>query len=95
MSIDVREVTKEAVARQFFIDFVENSGDTEEDPHEEYPSEESLLVVTDWFFSGLMEIGWNPRKHMLVIHFEDGESRTGMKKTITTGASQEQARARE
>jgi len=66
-------MTNEAIARQYFMDFLENLGDHEYGC-EEYSEEESDQIITDTFFSGGLIISWNPKKHTLMlkfIYFED------------------------
>ncbi|MGD0496195.1 MAG: hypothetical protein ABSB28_09190 [Candidatus Bathyarchaeia archaeon] len=47
-------MSKEAVARQFFLDFIENLGSEYEDEYnQEHDEEEANLILTDLFFSGL------------------------------------------
>ena len=59
-------MTKEAIARQHFMDFLENLGDREYG-YEEYSEEESDWILTDLFFSGLLVVKWNPEKHTLML----------------------------
>jgi len=64
-------MTKEAVARQYFRDFLENTGNYEYDPDEpdEFSEEECDQIITDTFFSGGLIISWNPKKHTLMLKF--------------------------
>jgi len=57
-------MTKKAVVRQFFMDFLENLGDYEFNGYEE---EESLRVMADLFFSGLLVLKWNPEDNILLV----------------------------
>jgi hypothetical protein len=69
-------VSKEAVARQFFLDFIENLGSEYEDEcNQDYIEEEANLILADLFFSGLLKIEWNPRKHVLRLNFRDRENK--------------------
>lgn len=55
-------MTKEAVARQYFIDFVENLGEDYEydcEYDQDREEEEATLILADLFFSGLLEIKWD------------------------------------
>jgi len=52
-------VTKEAVVRQFFIDFIENLGESLDD---DYCQGEITLIPAELFFSGSLEIKWDPEK---------------------------------
>lgn len=68
----VKTLTREAVARQFFLDFVENLGSEHEDEDiTPYVEEEASLILADLFFSGLLRIEWNPKKHVLRLNFKD------------------------
>ena len=68
--------SKEAVARQFFLDFIENLGSEYEDENnQECSEEEANLILTDLFFSGLLKIEWNPRKHVLRLNFRNRRSK--------------------
>ena len=58
---------KEAVARQFFTDFLENLGDYEYDPHEGFGHEESHMIIAGFFFAGQMKLRWDPKRHVLVL----------------------------
>jgi len=72
-------MTKEAVVRQFFMDFVENLG-YDFDGWEEFEDEECNMIIADLFFAGKLEIKWNPNKHSLmlkpeiVINIKEGQS---------------------
>ncbi|MGB8779887.1 MAG: hypothetical protein WCD81_04470 [Candidatus Bathyarchaeia archaeon] len=69
-------MSKEAVARQFFLDFIENLGSEYEDEYnQEHIEEEANLILTDLFFSGLLKIEWNPRKHVLRLNFRDRKNK--------------------
>ncbi|MGA3193113.1 MAG: hypothetical protein ABSD73_11490 [Candidatus Bathyarchaeia archaeon] len=69
-------MSKEAVARQFFLDFTENLGSEYEDEYnQEHIEEEANLILTDLFFSGLLKIEWNPRKHVLRLNFRDRKNK--------------------
>jgi hypothetical protein len=59
-------MTKEAVVRQFFMDFVENLG-YHVDERNEFEDEESNMILTDLFFAGKLEMKWNPKKHSLML----------------------------
>ncbi|MGB9134711.1 MAG: hypothetical protein WCC63_03885 [Candidatus Bathyarchaeia archaeon] len=59
-------MTKEAVVRQFFMDFVENLG-YQVDERKEFEDEESNMILTDLFFAGKLEMKWNPKKHSLML----------------------------
>lgn len=61
-------MTKEAIARQYFRDFLENLGDHEYG-YEEYNAEESAQIITEAFFSGELIIRWNRKKHTLMLKF--------------------------
>jgi len=63
-------MTKEAVARQFFYDFIENSGaECECGQDQVWSEEECNMILTSCFFSGRLEISWNRRKHSLILNF--------------------------
>lgn len=53
-------MTRGCVARQFFWDFMENLGDNSNDDDAQN-MEEANFILTDWFFSGLLEIRWDPK----------------------------------
>lgn len=59
-------MAKSAVARQFFIDFIENLGD-HVDVEEEFEEEESIMILTDLFFGGELAIMWNPETDTLML----------------------------
>ena len=61
-------MTKEAVARQYFRDFLENLGDHEHSC-EEYCEEESNQIITETFFSGELIVRWDPSRHTLMLKF--------------------------
>lgn len=60
-------MTKEAVAKEFLLDFLENLGDYEYDPHEGLGEEESKIILADLFFGGLLKLRWDPKKHSLIL----------------------------
>lgn len=63
-------MTKEAIARQFFRDFLENLGGYRYiDDLDEYDEEESNQIITDVFFSGGLTMKWDPKKHTLMLKF--------------------------
>lgn len=68
-------MTKEYVARQFFWDFMENLGDNYKNDDEQ-DVEEANFILADWFFSGLLEIKWDPEKHKLIVHYLGGDGRS-------------------
>jgi hypothetical protein len=69
-------MSKEAVVRQFFLDFIENLGSEYEDENnQEHIEEEANLILTDLFFSGLLKIEWNPRKHALRLNFRERKNK--------------------
>jgi len=58
------------------LDFIENLGSEYEDEYDqEHDEEEVNLIVTDLFFSGLLKIEWNPRKHVLRLNFRDRKNK--------------------
>ncbi|MCW3985151.1 MAG: hypothetical protein NWE91_01910 [Candidatus Bathyarchaeota archaeon] len=59
-------MTKEAVIRQFFSDFIENLG-CKVNGYEEFDEEECNMILTDLFFAGRLEIKWNPKAHTLML----------------------------
>jgi hypothetical protein len=59
-------MTKEAIARQFFMDFLENLGERV-DCYEEFEEEECNMILTDLFFAGQLEVGWNPETNTLML----------------------------
>ena len=59
-------MTKEAVARQFFMDLMENLG-YHIDPRREFEEEENNMILTDLFFDGKLELKWNPELHSLML----------------------------
>lgn len=59
-------MAKSAVARQFFIDLIENLGD-HIDVEETFEQEESTLILTDMFFGGALAIMWNPETDTLML----------------------------
>lgn len=59
-------MTKEAVVRQFFMDFIENLGD-HVDEKKEFEDEECNMILTDLFFAGKLEMKWNPKRHSLML----------------------------
>ena len=69
-------MTREAVARQFFMDFLENLG-YPVDSHKEFEEEECNMMLTNLFFDGRLETRWNPKtgnlmlKPQITIHIED------------------------
>lgn len=58
-------MTKKAVARQFFRDFIENLGDNVNS--EEKFEEESTMIITEMFFAGQLELKWNPKTDTLMF----------------------------
>jgi len=68
-------MTIEAVARQYFMDFLENLGDCEyggeEYVDEEYIEEQSNQIIADDFFSGELVIGWDTKEHELILMYID------------------------
>lgn len=62
-------MTKEAVAKQFFWDLLENLGEDYgyESDFTGYEKEEANWILTDLFFAGLLKIGWNPKTRTLVL----------------------------
>jgi len=65
-------MTKESVARQFFWDFLENLGDCPSHDDEQ-TAEEANFILADWFFSGMLEIKWDPKKQNRILHYLGGE----------------------
>jgi len=70
-SLGVRNaMTREAVTRQFFIDFLENLGDNS-GRHEQacdfYDEEDANMILVDMFFAGQLELKWNSETHKLMI----------------------------
>ena len=55
-------MSKETVAKQFFTDFLENLGDNS-DVEDEMNAEEANFMLTDLFFAGLLDVGWDPKKN--------------------------------
>jgi len=79
-------MSKEAVARQVFLYFIENLGSEIEDEYDqEYDEEEANLILTDLFFSGLLKIEWNPRKHVLRLNFRDRKNRESKRQKRALG----------
>ena len=69
-------MTREAVVRQFFLDFIENLGTEHEDEDiTPYVEEEASLVLTDLFFSGLLKLEWNAKKHTLRLNFAENNDK--------------------
>ena len=63
-------MTREAVTRQFFIDFLENLGDKSkrhEYAHDFYDDEEANVILADMFFAGQLELKWNLESHTLML----------------------------
>lgn len=70
-------MTREAVARQFFTDFIENLGDDYICEYAETCSDEECnWIIADYFFSGMLKIYWNPEKHRLMLSFLDEKEAT-------------------
>jgi len=63
-------MTKEAVVRQFFIDFLENLGHHVND-YEEFEEEECNTILADLFFAGKLEIKWNTHDETLMLKPEN------------------------
>jgi hypothetical protein len=59
-------LAKEAVARQYFMDFIENLGESFEDDVQ-LDDEEANLTLTDLFFSGELELKLSPHEHTLLL----------------------------
>ena len=59
-------MTKEAVARQFFMDFIENLG-YYVNRYQEFEEEECNMILTDLFFGERLEIKWNPKTDTLML----------------------------
>jgi hypothetical protein len=59
-------MTIEAVARQYFRDFLENLG-YHVNGYEEFDEEESNMILADLFFEGRVEIKWDPETHTLML----------------------------
>jgi len=59
-------MTREAVARQFFMDFLENLG-YPVDSYKEFEEEECNMILTDLFFDGRLEVKWNPKTGNLML----------------------------
>ena len=59
-------MSKDAVVRQFFLDFIENLGDPV-DEYQEHDSEECNQILTDMFFDGRLEIKWNVKSKNLML----------------------------
>ena len=62
-------MTKSAVVRQYFMDLIEtleedNCTDAEID---DYKREENMMTVTNLFFSGHLELKWNPKKQKMMM----------------------------
>ena len=61
-------MTKEAVARQFFSDFLENLGnECECEQGQPWLGEEFNMILISQFFSGNLEIRWNCQRHSLMF----------------------------
>ena len=67
-------MTKEAVTRHFFLDFLENLGDYEYDPDKGFAGEEGNMIIADFFFAGMMKLRWDPKKHMLRLEILESKS---------------------
>lgn len=67
-------MTKETVAKQFFMDFIENLGDYEYEHDQSFGEEEANSILTDLFFSGLMGIKWDSKEHKLILNFLNDDS---------------------
>lgn len=59
-------MTKEAIARQYFMDFLDCLYEYDVD-YDEYSEEEFLRIVVDLFFAGDLKIKWNSDKHTLML----------------------------
>lgn len=64
----MKVLTKEAVARQFFHDFMENLGSEYEcEQGQFWQDEECNMILINEFFSGTLEIRWDPQEHSLMF----------------------------
>ena len=59
-------MSKDAVVRQFFLDFLENLGDHVGEC-EEHDEEERNQILADLFFDGRLEIKWNAETKKLML----------------------------
>ena len=59
-------MSKDAVVRQFFLDFLENLGDHVGEC-EERDDEERNQILADLFFDGRLEIKWNAETGKLML----------------------------
>jgi hypothetical protein len=59
-------MSKDAIVRQFFLDFLENLGD-HVDECEELDEEECTQILADLFFDGRLEIKWNAEAKKLML----------------------------
>ena len=57
---------KATVIRQYFVGLLENLGDSIED-RDIRNEEECNEILTDLFFSGKLELKWNPDKETLML----------------------------
>jgi hypothetical protein len=59
-------MSKDAVVRQFFLDFLENLGDHVGE-YQEHDEEERNQILADLFFDGRLEIKWNVENKKLML----------------------------
>jgi hypothetical protein len=59
-------LSKEAVVKQFFMDFIENLGENI-DEYEEYDQEECNQILANMFFASNLEIKWNSKTERLML----------------------------
>lgn len=59
-------MSKEAVVKQFFMDFIENLGENI-DEYEEYDQEECNQILANMFFASNLEIKWNSKTERLML----------------------------
>ena len=64
-------MSREAVARQYFRDFIENTNFEQVDIRDGFNNVEATEMIVDLFFSGKMELKWNPKKHQLMLKAHD------------------------
>ena len=59
-------MSKEAIARQFFMDLIGNLGE-QVDCFEDFEEEECNVILTNLFFDGQLEMKWNPETDTLML----------------------------
>lgn len=64
-------MSKESVVRQYFRDLIENTNFEQVNIRDGFDNVETTEMVVDLFFSGKMELKWNPEKHQLMLKAHD------------------------